>query len=367
MSKLRKTFKYRLYPNRAQVVLLERQLVLCCEVYNAALQERRDAWRMGRNRISFPMQSAQLPLIKGDCSELREVYSQVLQDVLHRVDKAFDGFFRRAKRGETPGFPRFRSRRRYDSLTYPQLGFSLEGNYLALTKVGVLKVKLHRPLEGTVKTLTLKRECGKWYALFSCEVETAPLLPSDKAVGIDLGLESFLTTSDGEHVENPRHLRQAEFRLVKAQQRVSQRKKGGNRRRKAVRLLARQYQKVRNCRKDFHHKTARELVQSYGFIAAEDLRIRNMVQNGHLSKSISDAGWGQFVSILQAKAEWAGREVVLVNPRNTSQVCSRCGAHVSKPLSERVHSCPICGLFLHRDVNAARNILALGRSVQVKS
>lgn len=363
---LRRTFKYRLYPTRAQVETLDRHLALCCELYNAALQERRDAWRMAGIHVSFSQQSTQLPLIKADRPELAEVYSQALQDVLHRVDKAFAGLFRRVKAGEKPGYPRFRSRRRYDSLTYPQLGFSLEEKHLYLSKVGPVKVKLHRPLEGCVKTLTVKRECGTWYAMFVCQVESAPLPACAEAVGIDVGLEYFLTTSEGEHIENPRHLRVAEAQLVKAQQRVSRRRKGSHRRRKAVGLLAHQHQRVRNCRKDFHHKVARNLVGSYGFITAEDLRVANMVRNRSLAKSISDAGWGQFVSILQAKAEYAGREMVLVNPRNTSQTCSGCRAHVLKPLSERVHACHVCGLVLHRDVNAARNILALGRSVQGK-
>lgn len=362
---MRKSFKYRLYPTKVQQDILSCTLDRCRELYNAALQERRDAWKQCRVSVSFKQQSSELPGVKEECPEYNEVYSQVLQDVIHRVDKTFKAFYHRAALGQS-GYPRFKGFDRYDSFAYPQSGFWLTENRLILSKIGSLKVKLHRPIAGQVKTLTLKREAGKWYAIFSCDTECVPLVPSSDVIGIDMGLESFLATSDGEFVDNPRFLRKAEASLVKSQQKVSGRKKGSRRRRKAAALLHRKHLKVADVRRDFHHKLARKLVNKYGTIVAEGLHIQNMVKNHCLAKSISDAGWGYFLSILAYKAEEAGRRVILVNPRNTSQICSRCGAVVPKDLSERWHHCS-CGLSLHRDVNASCNILRLGLSLQASS
>lgn len=206
-------------------------------------------------------------------------------------------------------------------------------------------------------------ECGKWYVVFSDTVEIEPLPVSDRTVGIDVGLESFAVTSDGEYIENPRYLREAETVLRVSQRSVSRKKKGSSNRRKAVKLLAKNHIKVKRQRADFAHKVADNLVKNYGRIAVEDLRIKNMVRNHHLARSISDAGWGQFVSILSYKAEYAGREFVQVHPNGTSQICSGCGATVSKSLSTRVHNCPACGLSLNRDFNAALNIKRLGLSL----
>ncbi|MDP3064602.1 MAG: transposase [Chloroflexota bacterium] len=366
---MRKAFRFRLYPNRAQAERLASLLEACRRLYNAALQERRDAWHMQRKSISFASQCAQLPAIKEDCPEYTGIYAQVLQDVLHRADRAFAAFFLRVRRGEAPGHPRFKSRGRYDSFTFPQVGehgirLVIEGGRLSLPGVGRVKLKQHRSLDGELKTLSVKQGAGgHWYALFSCVVEARPLSPSNEAVGIDVGLESFLITSDGQFVDNPRLLRMTLNRLAAAQQRLSRRQRGSRRRQKARRLVARHHERVADTRRDFHHKLARSLVNRYGFLALEKLQVRNMVRNRHLSLAISDAGWGQFISILLAKAEEAGREVVLVNPRGTSQTCSACGAVSPKDLSERWHSCA-CGLSLHRDLNASRNILALGRSAQ---
>jgi len=360
-----KAFKYRMYPSDNQAEKLSETLSLCRHLYNAALQERKEAWEKNHISISFKAQSSQLPIIKIDCPEYEEVYSQVSQDVLHRADKAFKSFFCRVKRGEEKsGYPRFKSRDRYDSFIYPQLGFKLDSNRLQLSKIGSIKIKLHRPVEGQVKTLSIKREAGKWYAIFSSMIEPKPLPHSDKAVGIDMGLESFLVTSDEEFVNNPRFLRVAEDKLANAQRTMDRRKKGGKRRAKAKRIVSICHAKIKNARLDFHHKIARNLVNTYGFIALEDLNIKNMVKNHCLAKSISDAGWGQFISIVQAKAEEAGREVVLVNPRNTSQICSGCGALVKKDLSMRWHDCPVCDLSVHRDINSSCNILSLGLSVR---
>jgi putative transposase len=290
-----------------------------------------------------------------------------LQDVVQRVDRAFQAFFRRVKAGETPGYPRFQGRARYNSLTYPQFGngATLDNGFLVLSKIRRMALRWSRPLEGTPKTVTIRREADGWYVGFSCaEVPTQPLLPTGQETGIDLGLESFATLADGTMIHNPRCYRRAERRLKTAQRRVSRRKKGSNRRRKAVTLLARTHLKVKRQRADFHHKVALQLVQRNDTIYHEDLQTANMLKNHHLAKSISDAGWSQFLSILAAKAAYAGRRVVAVPPAYTSQTCSGCGVIVSKGLSVRWHSCPDCGTSLHRDHNAAKSIESLGQRLR---
>ena len=299
--------------------------------------------------------------------EYGEVHSQVLQDVVQRVDRAFQAFFRRVKNGETPGYPRFHGRNRYNSVTYPQFGngAALDNGFLVLSKIGRIGVRWSRPLEGTPKTVTISREADGWYVCFSCaEVATRPLAPTGQETGIDLGLESFATLADGTRIFNPGWYRKAERALKTAQRRVSRRKKGGNRRRKAVKLLAKAHLRVKRQRQDFHHKTALTLVRENDAIYHEDLPTANMVKNHHLAKSISDAGWSQFLRILAAKAAYAGRRVVAVPPAYTSQTCSGCGVVVSKGLSVRWHSCPDCGASLHRDHNAAKNIERLGQSLR---
>lgn len=353
-----KTFRYRLYPTSAQRDVLDWQLRICCELYNAALQERRDAWRMVRVSIGFRQQSAQLPAIKVDRPDVSCVYSQVLQDVLHRVDRAFAAFFRRVRRGERAGFPRFRTSRRFDSLTYPQLGFAVEGHHLHVSKVGAIKIKLHRPIDGTIKTLTIKREAGKWFACFSVEIKLAPLPMSAESIGIDVGLTHFATLSDGTTIANPRHAKVTEAQMRRAQRRIARRRRGSAGRREAVRLFQSAHAHVRHQREDMHHKLSRRLVDRYGFIAVEDLNIQGLA-SGILAKSVHDASWSSFIEKLAYKAESAGRVLVKVDPRGTSQHCT-CGAHVPKTLSQRWHLCSACGLSLGRDHVSAQLILSRG-------
>ena len=364
-----KTFKYKLMPTPAQAQALEHVLWRCRELYNAGLHERKAAWEKCHVSVTFTRQSEQLPDIKEVRPEYRDINAQVLQDVLHRVDKAFAAFFRRVRAGEKPGYPRFQGKNRYNSFTYPQLGVhggaALDGRILSLAKIGRISLRLHRPLLGTPKTVTIIREADGWYACISCaEVPVQPLPLTGQQTGIDVGLKVFLVTAEGEIVENPRHYRKAERELKKAQRRVSRRKKGSKRRRKAVVLLAKKHQKVQRQRRDFHHKTARLLVRQYDVIYLEDLRVSTMIKNRHLAKSISDAGWGRFRTILERKAACADRRVIAVSPAYTSQDCSSCGQRVEKSLSVRTHICPNCGLVLDRDENAARNIQAAGRAVQ---
>jgi putative transposase len=365
----RKTYKFKLKPTPEQERMLELVVVLCRHVYNAAIGERRAAWRMRGISVTYYQQKAELPGIKEVMPEYAEVNARVLQDVVLRVDRAFQAFFQRIREGQTPGYPRFQGRERYNSFTYPQVGehggARLDNGFLVLSKMGRVAVRWSRPLEGTPKTVTLSREADGWYVCISCaEVPTQPLPIAGQETGIDLGLESFATLADGTMIHNPRCYRKAERRLKTAQRRVSRRKRGSNRRKKAVNLLARAHQKVKRQRQDFQHKAALRLVRQFDTIYHEDLQTANMLKNRHLAKSIADAGWSQFLSILNAKAVWAGRRVVAVPPAYTSQTCSGCGVVVWKSLSVRWHSCPDCGTSLHRDHNAAKNIERLGQSLR---
>ena len=343
-----RTRKYRLTPSKSQITRFNETLDLCRELYNAALQERRDAWRIERKRIKYPEQGRQLPDIKICRPDLDSVYSQVLTDVLRRLDRNFVTFFRRVKAKEKAGLPRFRSRSRYDSFTYPQHGFLLGKNTLWLSKIGDIRIKMHRSLGGKVRSLTIVRTPrGKWFACFSVEVEPNTLPTSHGAVGVDVGLAVFATLSTGEQIANPRFFRSDENALARAQ------------RQKNRAAAQRVHERIANRRRNLAHQLSHALILRFGAVIFEHLNIRNMARNRKFSKSIYDAAWNQLVRFTTYKAESAGRTVRLVNPRNTSKRCSSCGQIVDKDLSERTHRCP-CGLVLDRDHNAAINILTLG-------
>jgi len=353
------TFKYRLYPTKEQAQKLQSTLDTCCSLYNSALEERREAYRLQRVSLSYAHQANELPNCKAEDPELRDVYSQVLQDTLKRLDRAFQNFFRRVKNGDKkPGFPRFKGKNRYHSFTYPQSGFGIENGKLHLSKIGNIKIKLHRPIEGEIKTLIITKSIDGWYACFSVEVPTPKPKPIKTAVGIDVGLNSFVTLSTGEHIDNPKWFRNSEGRLAHHQKSLSRKKLGSQNRNKQRVKVAKLHERVANQRKDFHHKLSRQLVDKYDLVAYEDLNIKGMKKNHHLAKSISDAGWGQFVAFVSYKAEYAGGIAIAVNPSGTSINCSACGFPVLKSLATRVHRCPNCGLIMDRDENAARNILA---------
>jgi putative transposase len=363
---LRKTFKYKLKPTAEQERELERVLTACCQLYNVALEQRKTAYERRGVSLSRYAQEAELKEIRAEMPEYATIHSHVLQDVLARLDKAFQAFLRRIREGQTPGYPRFHGRARYNSFMYKEFGngATLDNGFLVLSKIGRIGVRWSRPLEGAPKTVTVSREADGWYVSFSCaNVPMQPLAPTGQETGIDLGLESFATLADGTRIFNPGWYRKAERALKTSQRRVSRRTKGSARRKKAVTLLATAHLKVRRQRADFHHKKALELVQSYDTIYHEDLQPANMLKNHHLAKSISDAGWAQFLSILAFKAACAGKRVVAVPHAYTSQRCSGCGVIVRKGLSVRWHSCPECGTSLHRDHNAARNILQLGQAM----
>lgn len=374
-----KAYKFRIYPTTKQIGTLEWTLRRCKELYNAALQERRDAYKLSGVSVSYGMQAEQLPSLKHLREEYQDIYSQVQQDVLKRLDKAFAAFFRRQANGEEPGYPRFKSGDRYTSFTYPQGGYEIIGKRLRLAKIGHIPIKLHRQITGTIKTCTLSREGEQWYAIFATEYEFDPSAvfhPSEQAVGIDLGVKSFAVLSDGQTIENPRFYQHSQDQIKAAHRSLHRRKIGSHRRARAKKDLSRLYRQVRNRRRDFLHKQARSLITSYGTLVFEDLQITNMTKSpkakqdengkylpngaaakGGLNKSILDAGWGAFVTLCGRKAEEAGAIVVKVAPHQTSQACSGCGCIVQKDLSVRWHACPHCGIQLDRDHNAAKNIL----------
>src|SRR5689334_6938215 len=322
---VRKTYKYKLNPTPEQEQELGRVLGLCRWLYNTALEQRIIAWQRARVSVSRFQQEAELKDIRAEMPEYASIHSHVLQDVLARLDKTYQAFFRRVQAGEKVGFPRYQARMRYHSFTYKEFGngAALDNGFLVLSKIGRIAVRWSRPLEGTAKTVTISREVDGWYVCFSCaDVPIRPLPPTGQETGIDLGIEAFATLSDGTRIFHPGWYRQAERALKTAQRRVSRRKRGSNRRRKAVALLAKAHQQVRRQRRDFHHKTALAIVQQNDTIYHEDLQTANMVKNHHLAKSIQDAGWAAFLSILSYKAACAGRKVIAVNPAYTSQTCS---------------------------------------------
>jgi len=368
-----KAFAYRLYPTQPQLRDLEKHLDLTRELYNAALQERREAYRRAGKTVAAFEQMRSLALVKEGRPEYRRIHAHVLQGVITQLDRAFQGFFRRVKAGQRAGYPRFKSKDRWNSFHFKQVwdngrdnwfgpGRPVGTNRIRLPNIGDVRIKWHRPLVGRPKTLTLKRDGEQWYAVYVCEVEPTPLPPAGGEVGIDLGTRpNFLITSDGEFVPAPRYYRKAEAKLRRQQRVVSRRKRGSYGRKKAVAALKRLHRKVRNQRKDFHHKTARKFLEANDVIYHENLSIKAMSRS-RLSKSILDMGWGQFLNILYGKAAEAGRRVVGVNPAYTSQVCSGCG-HVQKVPIGKPYECGACGLVIHRDVNAALNILRMGRGL----
>ena len=360
---IQKAFKFRICePSKIAQTNFEQTLNLCRDLYNAALQERRDAYKLNRISLNYYDQANQLKEIKQTNPEYKEIHSQVLQDVLKRLDKSFKAFYSRAKKGQA-GFPRFKSQNRFDSFCFPQSGFSLTGNKLTLSKIGTVKLKLSCQIIGKVKTLTIKWECGKWFAIFTVETKAEPLEKTGQVVGIDVGISAFATLSDRTQIDNFKYYESTQKKLRVAQRRVARRKKGSNQRRKAVLQLKKIHQKIRNQRNDFQHKVSTYLVNQYDLIAIERLSVLGM-SKGILSKQMNDIAIGNFFQKLKYKAECAGKTLIEVAAAFTSQDCSSCGNRVKKDLSVRVHHCLQCGLILDRDLNAAINILSAGLAIK---
>lgn len=413
---IRKSFKYRLYPSQEVVGTLSEILRWCRHLYNAALEVRRDTYRReGKTLTAYDQWKEASQIYKEMTADIPRFNAHAFyqETTLGKLDKAFEGYFRRVKawragdKSKKPGYPRFQGADRFCSIVYPDKtkaenvthssGWKLilpekprrrrNDGTLILTGIGSIKVRLHRPLKGHIRTCTVKREGSEWYVIFSCELtndsEPAPLEQGD--VGIDVGLYHYAALSDGTIIDNPRHFRTAECKLAEKQRVVARKKKGSKRWKQAKHAVSKAHRKIKRQRHDFLHKHSRTLVNTHKTIYVEDLRISNLMRRpepvqgedeGHylpngasaksgLNKSIGDAGWGSFVQYLTYKAEWAGKEVVKVDPRGTSQRCSQCGATVSKDLSERWHECPECGHSVDRDVNSAQEILRLGHNLRL--
>ena len=362
---MRRVFAYKLKPTRAQEAGLVRCLDATRHLYNAALEHRIAVYKATGSGVSRFEQKREIKDIRHlpGWEALASCNTDPLHDAIVQLDRTYQAFFRRVRRGEKAGFPRFKSARRWNSFIFSTYGHGVrldeDAQRLRVSKVGAIRIRLHRPLGGTPKQVRIVSKADGWYAHISCDVGTAPPLREGQRTALDLGIESFATLADGAAIENPRHLRSAHSDLVSAQRALARRRRGSGRRRKQVERVARLHLGVQRARRDFHHKLARRLVDTYAGIAVEDLQTANLVRHAPykrgLNRSIADAGWAQFVSILEGKAEEAGSLIVKVDPRNTSQACSGCGAVVRKALGVRKHESG-CGTSLHRDHNAAINI-----------
>jgi putative transposase len=365
---MRKTFKYRLLGNKAVFKEADNWLYCCRWLYNTALNQRIQTYRQNKGRISGYDQCNQLPEFKESFPKYKEINAQTLQEVIERLDKAYQNFFRRVKRsGEKAGFPRFKGKDRYDSFILKNTGWKLDGKYLIIRNLGIFKIRLSRLIEGDIKTITIRRESNKWYACFSCDnVSEKKLSKLDNSVGLDVGIKSFLVDSNGKIVDNPKYFKKAEALLRIRQRILSRRKKGSNRRKDARILVSKAHGKVKNQRNDFLHKLANQYIKNYGILVFEDLNIKGMVKNHHLAKSISDASWGKFYELCAYKAEEAGRQIIRVNRfEPTSKRCSNCGAiNQELKLSDRQWICQSCGVSHDRDYNAAKNINVVGQAIQ---
>jgi putative transposase len=388
---VKRAYKLRAYPTRPQEGRAVRLLTDHCDLYNAALQERREAWRLRQVKVSYGDQSAQLKEIRAADPNGQGRHSfTAQQQTLRRLNVVFTAYHKRVRDAEQRqqdgrkrqpkkrkvGYPRFKPYQRSDQVLF------VAGNgakwepagvgrwaHATFQAVGRVKVNQHRPVVGRVKTLQVKREHRRWYVVVVTETEIAPQPPTGRSVGADVGVARFLTTSDGEIVPNPRFLDAAQERIAALQRRKERARSGSGNHKRLRRQLAREWRKVRNQRRDFHHKTARALVDTCDVVALEALRVDGMTASASgtveqpgtdvaaksgLNRSILDAGWAQFMIILTAKAESAGRRVVRVEPSNTSLTCHACGARCGRPRQEAV-ICPVHGE-LDADLNGARNI-----------
>jgi putative transposase len=360
---MRTTFAYRLFPTKKQVHTLEDTLHECRWLYNHLLDQRKTSYEQEGKSWSLYEQQDTFSLLKVERPSLKGVHSQVLQNVAVRIDLAFKAFFRRVREhAEEPGFPRFKGYGRYDSFTFPQSGFSLtHDKRVCLSKIGSIKMVYHRPLRGTVKTCTVQRSStGKWYVCFSVECEPERLPDTPEQVGIDVGVKTFASLSDGTEIANPRFFRREERALARVQRAHAKLAKGTPERRTRRAVIARVHERIGWRRENFAHQQSRTIVNSYGVICVEDMHVNRMLHNHCLAKSIHDAAWSLFFAFLSYKAEEAGRTYVKVNPAYTSQECSRCHHRQKMPLSERTYHCPCCLLSIDRDLNAALNIRAVG-------
>ncbi len=348
-----RSYKFRIYPSRKQIELLNHHLWLSKQLWNEQLALCNQFYK---DFEQHPTKNTLQNLTKN-----YGMYAQVQQKISNKVFNSIIRVFKLKKKGIKIGFPRFKNFNRVKSLYYPQCGFVLQ-NKLIVTPFGEMQIKKHREIKEKIKTLTLKKEAsGKWFAIFTSKIEKVELKThSEKEVGIDLGLLKLATLSDGNIIENPRYFKELQNNLSFQQRKLSRKinkSKNFNKQKIKVSLI---HEKIVNSRKDFLHKNTRTIINSYSMITLEDLQIQNMLKNHKLAKAISDVSWGEFIRMLCYKAEGTGSKVILVNPKNTSKQCSKCSSLKTKeelPLSNRIYCCTKCNLNIDRDLNAAINIL----------
>jgi putative transposase len=364
----RRSHKFLLYPTKAQERDLDIMLDTHRHLYNQCLGMRINAYFWYKESMNYNDCAAWFTRERKTNDWYKRIGAASAQATMRRLDKSFKNFFDRVKKKKgKPGFPRFKGQDRYSSFEYPTHGdgikFKEEESKVRINFIGIVKVKNYRKVEGAIKTLSLKKEAGKWYLVLSCLLPgvQVPKTTNKKEAGFDSNSENLIVGSDGTIVKNPRAFRKEKKALRRAQRKLARALKGSNNRKKAKKKVQVIHTKVKNQRKDLHHKESTKLVNGYSLIAAEALSISNMLKNHRLALSISDAGWFQFWNMVRYKALEAGVEFVTVNPMYTSQICSRCGTLVPKELSERWHYCPHCGLSIDRDINAAINILAIAK------
>ena len=364
---MNRSYKYRLYPTKEQTNSLDFLTEQGRLLYNAALQERKDSWRFQKVSINYYYQADQLKEIRRDDPDgIGKLNYSACQQVLRRLDKAFVSFFRRCKQGQAPGFPRFKGAGWFSSLEFRYGdGLRLENGKLYIQSVGYIRIFQHRPIpnDSVVKQAVIKRdELDHWHVIFQIELPDVAFIPNGKPeVGVDMGLEYFVSLSTGEQIDNPRWFRASEEKLALTQRKRSRTKRGSKRNRQLRHLIAKQHQHIANQRRDSQHKLSHRLTNEFSFIAVEDLNIRGLCRS-HVSKSMGDAAWAQFIAMLNYKASKAGSWIVGVDPRRSSQICPKCGYLVQKSLSDRIHFCSHCGYTVPRDVAAALVILHRGRA-----
>lgn len=362
------TYKFRIHPSKKQERMLKETLEKARFAYNKQLEFKINAYKtLGKNMSNFELNN-HLITLKQEHKFLNSMHSQVLQNINQRISFAFNNFYNNIK--NKAGFPRFKSKNRYDSITYPQSGFGIKGNMLCLSKIGEIKIKLHREIKGKIKNIIVKRtQTNKWHAYFCSEIEVVKRKNDsrcDKTIGIDLGLESFYADSNGNLAGNPRCLRTSENKLAMLQRNHSRKKLGSRNRLKSRIKVAKMHERIANQRNDFLHKESRKLALKYSNIAVEDLKIKNMARNKYLAKSIADASWNRFIQMLSYKVEETGGNLKEVNPWGTSQYCI-CGNEVPKKLSTRIHRCSKCDTEINRDVMSAMLIKKLAFDINSKT